>query len=367
MTHPIGQHFLAGFDGFSVTDDVRELILKEKILGFTLFKWNIESAAQLKALNDELKALAREAGYELILAVDQEGGRVQRLPAPFTKIPAMRHWSEACSRSGATGTIYELGRVLGCEVRLAGFNMDFAPVVDVDTNAQNPIIGDRAFSSDAGVVAKHARELIRGLVREGVIPCLKHFPGHGATLKDSHLELPVDERSWAELLALDVVPYLSLIAESLAPAVMTAHVLYPKIDADNPATLSRRIVGELLRGDLGYDGVVFSDDFTMKAIADNHELGRAARTFFEIGGDVVLVCKHPEWSLDIIRRLKSESAANDAADLKEGLRRAACRVENLKRQFFPSFHGGGDLAAVTEKNRAFVNGIFPANPSACRS
>jgi len=358
MTYPVGQHFLAGFDGFSVTDDVRELILKEKILGFTLFKWNIESAEQLKALNDELQSLAHEAGYELILAVDQEGGRVQRLPEPFTKIPAMRLWAEACAQREAPGAIYELGRILGCEVRLAGFNLDFAPVVDIDINALNPIIGDRSFASDAATVTRHARELIRGLIREGVMPCLKHFPGHGATHKDSHLELPVDERPWEDLRALDVVPYSNLISENLAPAVMTAHVLYPKIDTDNPATLSRYIVGGLLRGELGYDGVVFSDDFLMKAIADNHDLTAAARTFFEIGGDVVLICKRPDLNLEIIRRLKAECAANDASNLRESLRQAAQRIENLKRQFFPSFYGAADLASVTKQHQDFVKTVF---------
>lgn len=360
MIHAVGQHFLAGFDGFSVTDDVRELILKEKILGFTLFKWNIESAGQLKALNDELQSLAREAGYELILAVDQEGGRVQRLPEPFTKIPAMRFWAEACAKCGTPEAVHELGRILGCEVRLAGFNLDFAPVVDIDTNAQNPIIGDRSFASDAATVTHHARELIRGLIREGVIPCLKHFPGHGATHKDSHLELPVDDRPWEELRALDVVPYLSLISENLAPAVMTAHVLYPKIDSHNPATLSRHIIGDFLRGELGYDGVVFSDDFLMKAIADNHDLTDAARTFFEIGGDVVLVCKRPELSLEMIQRLKSECAANNASNLRENLRHATQRIENLKRQFFPSFHGEVSLASATKRHQDFVKSIFSA-------
>jgi beta-N-acetylhexosaminidase len=139
---------------------------------------------------------------------------------------------------------------------------------------------------------------------------------------------------------------------------MTAHVLYPKIDPNNPATLSRRIVGDFLRGELGYDGVVFSDDFLMKAIADNHDLTDAARTFFAIGGDVVLICKRPELSLEIIQRLKSECAANEASDLRENLRQAAQRIENLKRQFFPSFHVKADLASVTKQHQDFVKTCF---------
>jgi beta-N-acetylhexosaminidase len=352
--HPIGQHFLAGFDGFSVTDKVRELILDKKILGFTLFKWNVESATQLCALNDELKSLARQAGYDLILAVDQEGGRVQRLPTPFTKIPAMREWGKLCAKNGDLDPVFELGRILGREVRLAGFNLDFAPVVDVDTNGDSPIIGDRSFSPDKTMVVKCARQLIRGLIREGVIPCAKHFPGHGATSVDSHLALPVDTRGREEILAADVMPYRELMHEHLMPTVLTAHVLYPDIDPDYPATLSEHVIGGLLRGEMGYDGVVLTDDLLMQAIADNYDLTEAARRFFSIGGDVALVCKCPELCLEMISKIESDADAN----LKEKFAQSFSRLENLKRQFMPSLLIDGDVATVTKKHQDYLEKLF---------
>lgn len=355
--HPIGQHFIAGFDGMAVTNEVRELILKDKILGFTLFKWNIESAEQLCALNTELQALARQAGYELILAVDQEGGRVQRLPKPFTPIPSMRQCAEACQHGAPTTLLFELGRILGHEASLAGFNLNFAPVVDVDSNPKNPVIGNRSFAEDALTVCRHAKDIIRGLMREGVIPCLKHFPGHGATLKDSHLELPVDKRGLKEILGTDVLPYRMLIDEHLAPTLMTAHVLYPKIDAHNPATLSKKIIHDILREDMGYDGVVFSDDLLMQAIADNYDLVTVVKKFFTIGGDVALICKHPELSREIISKVSTD-VTSGSSELIVCLDQSYQRIQNLKRQFLPSFQKKEPLAVVTARHQAYIDKVF---------
>jgi beta-N-acetylhexosaminidase len=355
----VGQHFLAGFDGLSVTAVVRDLILKERVLGFTLFKWNIESAEQLRGLTGELKALARQAGYDILLAVDQEGGRVERLPEPFNRVPSMRRWAEACRKEGSDEPMAELGRILGREVRLAGFNLDFAPVVDVDLNAMSPIIGDRSFSSDAGVVTRHARAVIRGLLGEGVIPCLKHFPGHGATSKDSHLELPVDGRPREDILATDVLPYRALMAEGLVPALMTAHVLYPGIDPNHPGTLSEKIVANLLREGLRYDGVVFSDDLLMKAIADHFDLADVCERFFLIGGDAVLVCKDPELAQDLIRKTRAKTLSADGVELATKLNRALMRLDALKSRFLPRFYSeDAPLAEAVQKHKAYVDGLF---------
>lgn len=352
--HPLGQHFLAGFDGFAVTPVVRDLILKDKILGFTLFKWNIESAEQLQALNAELQALARQAGYELILAVDQEGGRVARLPIPFTKIPPMQVLAKISENAGAK-IFYELGKVLGSEVRLAGFNLDFAPVVDINSNPKNPIIGDRAFGSDAATVTRAAREVIRGLITEGVIPCLKHFPGHGDTIADSHLELPQDGRALADLLNVDIAPYRDLIAAGLAPTLMTAHVLYPEIDAKHPATLSETVITEILRGDLQYDGIIFSDDFLMKAIDDHWELSEAAERFFAIGGDVVLICKEPERTRAIIAELTAIKNTKRDENLKTSLQ----RIQNLKNRFLPKLQNDSEsLAEISQRHQEWLQKLL---------
>lgn len=357
----IGQHFLAGFDGPSVTQEVRDLILKERVLGFTLFKWNIESAGQLFELTGELKSLAREAGYDLLIAVDQEGGRVERLPEPFNRIPSMRRWTEICRKEGSIQPIAELGKILGREVRLAGFNLDFAPVVDVDLNEANPIIGDRSFSSDAAEVTRYARAVIRGLIGEGVIPCLKHFPGHGATSKDSHLELPVDERAAKDILTIDVSPYRALFAEGLVPALMTAHVLYPQIDADNPGTLSEKIVSKILREDLAYDGVVFSDDLLMKAIADNYDLAEVCERFFLIGGDAALVCKEPELTIELIGKIRAKTSLANGDELLAKLGKARSRLNALKAKFLPDLHAdAGAFAQIVARHKSYVEKLFAA-------
>lgn len=356
--HPLGQHFLAALRDTQVTPEVRDLILKEKVLGFTLFKWNIESVEQLQALNEELQSLAHQAGYELILAVDQEGGRVERLPSPYLKIPPMKKWQKLLSEAGNENIFYDLGVLLGEEVRSAGFNLNFAPVVDVDTNPKNPIIGNRAFSEDPKMVAECAKNLIQGMLSVGVIPCLKHFPGHGATNADSHLELPLDERPFDQIKDVDLVPYQKLIEENLAPTLMTAHVQYSQIDDDVPATLSPTILSDLLRDELGYKGVVFSDDFLMKAIFDHYGLHDACLKFFKSDGDVVLICKYPDMTLKLIRQLKVEIQGDR---LEKKLKSSFERIQAMKNQYLKPV-GNAESLVVTKlikKHREFLAKHFP--------
>lgn len=301
----VAQHILGGFAEKQVTAPVRDLILKHRVLGFTLFSRNFDSAEHLRSLNEELQALATQAGYTLLLAVDQEGGRVRRLPQPYTPVSAMRGYGERFLATNSADEVYQLGRLLGREVKDAGFNLNFAPVVDVDLNPQSPVIGDRSFSDDPEVVATLSAQIVRGLWDEGVQACLKHFPGHGATEADSHFELPVDRRSLDDIRKTDLIPYQKLIAQNLAPSVMTAHVLYPEIDPERPATLSKKIIHDILRGEMGYEGIIFSDDLRMKAIHDHHDLADASELFFNIGGDVVLICNEAELILDVVEKLQT--------------------------------------------------------------
>lgn len=345
----LGQHFLAALDGPQISPLERDLILKYKILGFTLFKRNIESAQQVLELNRELKALAKQAGYDLILAVDQEGGRVFRLPEPFTQILPMRHWARFLQND--LKKFHELGLILGKEVAAAGFTLDFAPVVDVDTNPLSPIIGDRSFSENPEHVFLAAREVIRGLIDVGIMPCLKHFPGHGATTQDSHHEQPHDDRSLKDLEETDLVPYQKLIAENLAPTIMTAHVVYPQIDKENPATLSQKIIQKILRETLQYNGVIFSDDMLMKAIFDNHDLTKACRDFFHCGGDAVLICQQPELATEIIKKLAKDSS------LAQNLTTSQKRLKALKKRF-PPLSDNLDFMQIAKKNQEKMREIF---------
>lgn len=355
--HPLGQHFLAALRETQVTPEVRDLILKEKILGFTLFKWNIENAEHLQALNEELQSLAHQAGYELILAVDQEGGKVERLPEPYLKIPSMQKWQKALEKNQDNDLFYKLGAMLGEAVRSAGFNLNFAPVVDVDTNPNNPIIGNRAFSSDPEIVYQCAKDVIRGLLDKGVIPCLKHFPGHGATSADSHLELPVDNRSFDVIKNIDLLPYQKLISENLAPTLMTAHVKYSQIDNDVPATLSATILADLLRQEMNYKGVVFSDDFLMKAIFDHYGLHDACLKFFKSDGDVVLICKYPDMTLKLIRQLQKELKGHL---LEKKLKDSLQRIQNLKKDYLKPVKKSErmTLRNLIQKHKNFVQEHF---------
>jgi beta-N-acetylhexosaminidase len=361
MTINLGQHFLAALDGLTITPEVKHLIEVEHVLGFTLFRRNITDAEQLTNLNCELQALANQVGYQLILAVDQEGGRVFRLPEPFSQILPMREWGKLAKQTGNNTYLRDLGQVLGLEIQAAGFNLNFAPVVDVDTNPNNPIIGDRSFASDGESVAKLAEGVILGLLDTNVIPCLKHFPGHGDTSLDSHLDLPTDGRSLSALEACDLIPYRQLIKAHLAPTLMTAHVLYPALDSQHPATLSEKILTGLLRTELGYTGVIFSDDLLMKAIADRYKLADAARQFFLAGGDVALVCQDPALAISLIEQTRKSLSENtpEAQKLTASLTRSNERLTTLKTRYLKPGQSLS-LAMITAKHKEFLKKIFAA-------
>lgn len=296
----IGQLSVFGFDGLSVPSYIRRLISEEKLSGVILFKRNIESKEQLIELIRELKSIKKK--YPLLISVDHEGGRVFRLPPPFTQIPTAR---EIAQRSPAPikgerkSNAFQIGSLMGRELREVGFNLNYAPVLDVDTNPINPIIGDRSFSSDPEIVAMSGLDLVEGLRAEKIIPCGKHFPGHGDTSKDSHLDLPVVDLPLSRLEKIELIPFIAAIEHQIE-MLMTAHVLYPQIDADYPATLSKKILTDLLRKKLRYEGVIISDDFLMKAIADRYGLGEAAKLFLEAGGDLLLICREEAAQVQVI-------------------------------------------------------------------
>lgn len=303
----VGSHILSALDGPEITSLTEELILKYKVLGFTLFSRNIESAKQLKKLNQDLQKIAAKAGYKLILAVDQEGGRVARLKAPeFTKIPPMADYGQKIANGESPDSVFKMGEALAKEVASVGFNLDFAPVLDINSNPENPIIGDRSFSSDPRVVYQCAKQILLAFKKHRIISCVKHFPGHGDTTVDSHLDLPYDQRPQCDFENCDLQPYKKLIEENLVQSLMTAHVVYPEWDKEHPATLSAKIIDELLRKRMGYHGIIFSDDLFMNAIAKHHGTQNAVRDFFLCGGDVALLCEQPQQSKEVIEKLQKD-------------------------------------------------------------
>jgi len=313
-----------GFEGTSPSPWIRECISKHELGGVILFKRNIESKEQVRELLDELKSLSKD--LPLFLSVDHEGGRVFRLPPPFTQITTAR--SIAAKTQENPNYPFEIGALMGKELREVGFNLNYAPVLDVDTNSNNPIIGDRAFSNDPKVVADCAIALMKGLRSEQVLPCGKHFPGHGDTSKDSHLELPIVEQEAERLKKIEFYPFQKAI-QAQVEMLMTAHVLYPALDPKFPATLSRKIIGDLLRKELDYSGVVISDDLEMKAIAA-YGIPEAAQLFLEAGGDIPLICRSEEYQRATLEYLNQQ--VKDGKLSKELLEQSLKRIISLKKQ-----------------------------------
>ena len=274
--------FCVGFHGKSPSPEVLELV-RRGVHGVVLFARNVEDAEQVAAL---VAALKREAGRPLLVSIDQEGGRVARLRAPqgFTELPPMR----ALGATGDEALAREVGALLGRELRAVGIDQDYAPVVDVDTNPANPVIGDRSFSRDPAVVARLGAALAQGLQSAGVAACAKHFPGHGDTSQDSHKDLPRLPHPRARLDAVELLPFGALARAGVA-SVMTAHVVFEALDPRRPATLAPDVM-RLLRDEVGYDGCAVSDDLEMKAVAEHFPLEEAAPGAIAAGVDALLVC-----------------------------------------------------------------------------
>lgn len=277
----IGRVLMVGIPGPTLDADTRVVLERLAVGGVILFRRNVGSLDQLVALIEALHALPSRP----LVAIDHEGGRVMRLAAPFTKFPPMAF-------VGATGDpnlARQVGEAMGVELSAAGFDLDFAPVLDVHSNPDNPVIGDRAFGSEPALVAQMGIALMKGLQQGGVIPCGKHFPGHGDTDTDSHLALPIVRRDRAGLDAIELTPFRAAIAAGI-PLLMTAHVLYPALDLERPATMSPTILRDVLRGEMGFTGVIVSDDLEMRAITDQRDIGHAAVQTVAAGADMLSVC-----------------------------------------------------------------------------
>ncbi len=337
-----GQLLVGGFFGASLPPSYRDALERGERGGAILFRRNLQgSLADAAALNRELAGAATsfDASFPPLLAVDQEGGRVTRLGAPLLKLPPMR----ALGRTGDALLVRRAGKTLGRELAALGFTMNFAPVLDVDSCPDNPIIGDRSFASSPEEVARIGHAFAAGLQEGGVHACGKHFPGHGDTTVDSHFDLPRVDQPRTRLDAIELVPYLGLRA-AVCAAVMTAHVVYPALEPDAPATLSRRIAHDLLRGELGYDGVLVSDDLEMKAVADRMPIEESAVRAVRAGCDVLLVCSSEELQERAHAALVRAAEADPAFHAR--LTEAAERGLELRRARPPRPLPASELAAA---------------------
>jgi beta-N-acetylhexosaminidase len=325
----IGQMLIVGLMTEGLTRQEKAVLAEYPIGNFVLFSRNLREPDQIVALCRELWDLREEPPF---IAIDQEGGRVHRLPEPFTHFPAPSVLGDA----GDPDLAHAMGRAAGRELSAAGINLNFAPVLDVLSNPNNPVIGDRSLAADPERAGLLGWEIARGLKESGVIACGKHFPGHGDTEKDSHLELPVVRKTRAELHRCELAPFIHACRNEI-DSLMTAHVLYPALDPDRPATLSPAIVGDLLRREMAYDGVVFSDDLEMRAITDGYSAEEASALAVEAGVDVVMFCHHLENATRAFEFICRKTEREERSRIR--IEASSTRIARLKRGYLRSFTG----------------------------
>ncbi len=296
LARKVGQILMVGFEGTAPTKEIRNLIKEYDLGGVILFSRNIEDPTQCARLTKALQKLSSDA--PLFITVDQEGGRISRLPLPFTQFPSARMLG-LCDSIPLT---YSHAEAIAKELRSVGINMNFAPVLDVDTNPKNPIIGDRAFGGSPAIVSKHGLAMMVGMIDQKVIVCGKHFPGHGDTSSDSHETLPEIKHPLSRLVDIELKPFIHAV-ENRIPCIMTAHVRYRGIDDRLPASLSKKVIGQLLRKTIQFNGVVVTDDLEMKGITSSFTVPEAAVQAVKAGSDLILVCHSPDQQAAVLEAL----------------------------------------------------------------
>ena len=289
--------------GTELTAEEQQILQSPQVGGVILFARNIQSREQVTALNAQI----RQASANLLIAVDQEGGRVQRLRDGFTPLPPMQLLADSVVQNPEVGVqlVRDTGWLMASEVLACGFDISFAPVLDVDRDTSS-IIGDRAFSDQPEMVITLAQAFIEGMDEAGMAATGKHFPGHGGIVADSHLEAPVDHRSWQQLLDHDLKPFVAL-SKQLA-GVMPAHITFPAVDPDSVG-FSGFWLQQVLRQQLSFDGVIFSDDLSMKGADVAGGYIDKAQLALNAGCDMILVCNCPEGAREVLQMMEHRSLA----------------------------------------------------------
>lgn len=322
-----GQLIIGGYSSSEPSERFVRALSEGRRGGAIVFKRNLTGDIGHVADMNALLATAAPDELPPLLAVDQEGGRVARLGPPALRVPPMRRLAKIADAA----FVEQLAARQGAELAALGFTMNFAPVLDVDTRADNPIIGDRSFSEDPARVAELGVAWARGLERGGVLACGKHFPGHGDTTKDSHLELPLVEHERERLEGVEMVPFAAAARAGIA-ALMTAHVVYPALDPGQPATLSHAICTELRRA-IGFQGILVSDDLEMKAISERLGIEEAAVRAVEAGCDALLICSDEALAERAHAALVARATEDEA--FRARCREAADRCLRARRRMPP--------------------------------
>jgi beta-N-acetylhexosaminidase len=367
LQQKIGQLFTVGISGLTLTQEEKNFLVHNNIGGVILFARNIKSPEQVSELCHEIQSLRHRSANKapFYISIDMEGGRVARLKAPFTEWSPLQKLGDLDSPSVA----FNMAQAMGSELRAVGINLDFAPCIDVLTNPKNKVIGDRAISTDPEQVAKISSALVRGYIKSGIISCVKHFPGHGNTLVDSHDDLPIENADIERLEKVEFIPFKKAF-KSRVDMVMTAHIRFPKIDPEWPVTLSSIFLKDILRDQFRYRGLIITDDLDMKALAKHYDRAEIPVRALEAGADLLLYCNEPESPPMAIEAIQKAVASGQiTVDL---ISRLVKRVEDHKYQTLAhpdpipwaeakSIVGHPDHKKIAE---TISNGVIPAGLAA---
>ena len=316
----LGQMICMGFNGPYPSQEFYDLVRNYKVGNVTLFRHNIESKEQIAQVLAEIRTAVVEAtGYPPFISVDQEGGMVTRFSPDFTHFPG----AMAVAATGKPELAREIGRCTGLEMKAVGANFNLAPCVDINTNGANPVIGVRAYGDRVEQVESFAFAMMEGLEAAGVAPMIKHFPGHGNTHQDSHFSLPVVDKSLEELMNCELRPYMDAIRMGV-PSIMTSHIVFPQLDESGlPATMSRAIMTDLLRGKLGFQGIIRSDDLEMDAIKKFYGVVEGAVMALKAGVDIISISHSPALVAEFVERVEALVLAGelDAAIIDQAFMR----------------------------------------------
>lgn len=318
----LGELLMIGFSGMELSDETAAFFSQAGVGGAILFGHNYESPGQVAELTNQIQECRTD--LPLWVGVDHEGGRVQRFKKPFTRIPD----AEQISATASPKLAFDLAEMMGKELKAVGVNVNFCPVADIMTNPKNPVIGPRSYGSSEEQVSKMVTAMVRGHLVAGVQPVVKHFPGHGDTSVDSHFALPKIDTPLETLRERELKPFVRAF-KSRCSMVMTAHIVNPKLDPERPATLSPKVLQDILRRELRYSKVVFSDDMEMKAIADHFGAADAPWMAVEAGCDILIYRSEAAGR----KAFEALNQALDAGKLKpETVLQAAARSRTLKKE-----------------------------------
>lgn len=326
LDEKIGQMVMCGIDGYASDDSTTRIIKNYHAGGIIILGENVKSSTQLLNLVNSVKSANSSNKIPLFLSIDQEGGRVDRMPPEFIKLPD----NKKIGKVNSSKFSYKIGQIIAEELNSFGFNMDFAPVLDINSNPKNPVIGNRSFGSNPQVVTRLGIETMKGIKSGGIISCVKHFPGHGDTSTDSHVGLPIVYHDLKRLKSFELIPFDNAVRNNVE-VIMAAHILLPKIDAKYPSSMSKTIITDVLRDNLKYNGVVITDDMTMGAVTKNYDIGNAAVTSFNAGCDIILVCHGYDNEVSVINSLKK--AVQNGTIKEERVNESLYRILKLKEKY----------------------------------